>query len=158
VFLLIVAGLIFWGARPSRAIQVSTFAGFKVYDVQYFPKTNRGYFWRCAWRDVRLWYGGAKFSWRWAWGDVRTIWYGRTKYSPPRPALVVYSSDVGPEKYAMLLQSGGGLAANNSQCDLVGTRLVTTFFFDHGPMTNGVYQLMFDLTNVVADITVNLQN
>jgi len=57
----------------------------------------------------------------------------------------------------MLWQSGGGFAANRSECDFVGNRLVTKFFFDHGPMTNGVYQLMFD-TNVVADITVNLKN
>jgi hypothetical protein len=157
--MLALAALIFWCARPPRAIQVVTYGGFKVYDVQYFPRTNRGYYWRCAWRDVRLWCGGTKFSWRWAWRDVQTICYGRTKYSQPRPALVVYSSEVGPERYAMLLESGGGFASNNSQSDSFGNnRLVTTFFFDHGPMTNGVYQLMFDRTNVVASITVNLKN
>ena len=154
VFLLLVA-FIFWASRPSKSIQVATYRGFKVYDVRYFPGTNRVYY---PWRDVRLWYAGTKFSWRSAWRDIQSLWYGRTKYSRPGPALVVYSSQVGPEAYAMLLQSDGGFASNSSECDISGNRVETTFFFDHGPMTNGVYQLMFDLTNVVADITVNFNN
>jgi hypothetical protein len=158
VFTVVLATLIVWGDRPSRAITVDTYGGFKVYDVQYFPSTNRAYYWRCAWRDVRLWYGGTKFSWRWAWRDVQSLWYGKAKYSKPGPALVVYSSQVGPGPTAMLCQLGGGFAANRSECDFFGDRLVTTFFFGHGPMTNGVYELMFDRTNVVADIMVNFKN
>jgi hypothetical protein len=51
----------------------------------------------------------------------------------------------------------GGLAGcNSSYCEIFGNnRVETTYFFEHGPMTNGVYQLMFDRTNVVAEITVN---
>lgn len=146
VFLLAFAALIFWGTRPSRAITVVTHGGLQVYDVQYFPDTNRIYYWRCL---------------RCAWRDAQSLWHSRAKYSQHGPALVVYCSrPVAPQQplYAMLLQSDGRFAANNSQCDDFGNRLVTKFFFDHGPMTNGVYQLMFDLTNVVADITVNLKN
>jgi hypothetical protein len=77
VFLLLVAFIV-WATRPSKAFQVVTYGGFKVYDVQYFPKTNRVYYWRCAWRDA-----------------LGLVGLKKDRDSQPGPALVIYSSTPG---------------------------------------------------------------
>jgi hypothetical protein len=38
--------------RPSKDIQVVTYGASKVYDVQYFPRTNLVYYSRYAWESL----------------------------------------------------------------------------------------------------------
>jgi hypothetical protein len=143
VFLLALAALIFWGARPSRAITVVTHGGFKVYDVRYFRGTNRIFYWRAAWRDALGLVGLMK---------IRPIDSG--------PALVIYSSEptvVGPGPRILMLWSSGGWIAKSSTEYFASNQLVTKFFFEDGPMTNGVYHVTF-LDTKVADITVSFKN
>ena len=52
VFLLALVASFVWGSmRTPRSIQVVTYGGFEVYDVEYFPSTNGVHYWRAAWRD-----------------------------------------------------------------------------------------------------------
>jgi hypothetical protein len=144
VFLLLVA-LIFWGSRPSHAITVATYGGFQVYNIEYFSRTNRIYYWRCAWRDALCLVGlqGAR---------------ARSQSSQHGPALVIYHSSLAGH---LALEIGGSNAVNRSIDEYFGDRIVAKYFFEAGPMANGVYHLGTftgrGWTNL-ADITINFKN
>lgn len=125
----IVVTVVVWGLWPkSQNVRIVIHEPtFVVYDVWYYPLTNKVHYWRCAWRDALGLFGLMKAR-------------AQSMASEHGPALVVYHSRRGNSPGAPFLTGDkSNPVGDHSSTEFFGDRCVTKCFFE--TLTNGEYHL-----------------